>query len=416
LINLFLTGGIFLLGVTLFALLYWQAKGQRGPFWRYFYVPARKSTTNAIQFGGLPLSILLMMIPWVVKAFYPLPILMHKLMPWMALSQTLVIIYGYLDDKYELRPIFKLFFQFISVIVFSLVASAKIHPSFSSLAFMIMFVVGMGMINGSNLLDGLDTLTIKFSSVQLMMLALLPQLFPSSMADTMTIMALMGLMAVWSFYPFNREPAKIHLGEIGGPSIGLFCFYLSTLVFAQVEEASSIKRASVSLLPLALPIVELAVSFLRRLYNKKRPFKGDQLHVHHLLKNMHAFGPSHTSSIMAAVYLFTSAISVAIAFWLSQPFLGLLAQYCGLTFFYFMVGRKYWSGSDTLEISARSLFNYIRKKDVMLIETSMIDNFEITIMNKEDIEKMKQDYENNRHAKPENSSEVVDPDDIEKAS
>ena len=47
---------------------------------------------------------------------------------------------------------------------------------------------------------------------------------------------------------------------------------------------------------------------------------------------------------------------------------------------YLIVGAKYWKGDDAINLNPKELFDSLRKKDVMIIESSQIDEFKITII------------------------------------
>ncbi len=354
---------------------------------KYFYVPARKSTTDAIQLGGLPLSLGILS---GVLAIYNLEVFQFafdqyqlKVIKYWCYSSSILVGYGYLDDKFELRPIVKLIFQFATITIFSIMASHMIYHRLSSAAFVVMFFFGMGVLNGSNLLDGLDTLTIKISSVTFGALFVCGLNF-SSMAVIIT--SLISFSALASFYFFNKEPAKIHLGEIGGSFFGFTALLCSNLLFIDMVRSghSRVDSFTMSLIPLVLPMVELGVSFLRRIYNKKSPFKGDKLHIHHILRNYHKFSASSTSSLMGISYAWTMVMTLAVTHWFG-PIVGFFTIGIAL---YLAVGSKHWHTSKSIELSPKSLFNYLRKKEVSVINSQSIDSFEFHITEAHEEEKV----------------------------
>ncbi|GAB4020670.1 MAG: hypothetical protein Fur0010_23470 [Bdellovibrio sp.] len=348
---------------------------------KYLTIPARKSTTNAVQLGGLPISLVIFLSSLYLgyENVYFNGLNSEILHRWSYCS-LVIIAYGYLDDRFELRPIVKLCLQVLCVLTFSVLTAEIFSRYQSALSLIVVFIWGMGTVNGANLLDGLDTLTVKLTTSILSFYFIasfylhLPQL---TWAATMVLSAILG------FYYFNKEPAKVHLGEIGGSFMGMSYLLLSSLLYVGTREKfGAASSAAIALMPLSLPMVELAISFMRRIYNRKSPFKGDKLHVHHILKNYHNFSASQSSSIMMLGHLFSLSLSSVIAF-VIHPWLGYFSHLIILTSMYLSIGVKYWKGSDTLDLSAKSIFQYLRKKDVMIIDSSKIDDFQITIINEE---------------------------------
>jgi len=356
-----------------------------------FYIPARKSATNAVQFGGLPLALIITasgLTLYFTHGIFPDLTATEKNL-WLIgmLSGVGIIIYGYLDDKFELRPVIKLAAQFTTISLFALLGSRVVYPHFSAFAFLILSFYGLGLLNGGNLLDGLDTLMIKLGSVTYIQYICLAFYF-----DTPSLLMTTGLcwVPLLVFYFFNREPAKIHLGEIGGSYLGfthliLACqlFHLLTKSNQAPYHASQFNAVFLALMPLTLPMTELGVSFLRRLMNGKSPFKGDKFHVHHILHNYWKMAPRHVASWMAIGYFSAMMTAYAIGLFV-HPFAGYLSGICLVVGLYWSIGHSYWVGKDTIELSAKTVFDVIRKKDVVLIDTSMIDDFTLTILSDSD--------------------------------
>lgn len=355
------------------------------------YVPARKSTSNAVQLGGLPLSMSI-----IVGLFYfythdhflsTFSELDHYGIKYWFLSAGIVMAYGYLDDKFELRPIVKLSLQILSIALFAVLESRVLFPKWGALAFVVSCFWGLGVLNGSNLLDGLDTLTIKLGTVTLLsygVIALNFQIAPVIFGVGI------GLSALASFYLFNKEPAKIHLGEIGGSFVGLFTLLLSSFIFTHMSQRgyAPLSSLSMALFPLSLPMSELGVSFLRRLYNKRSPFSGDKYHLHHILRNYYGLSPSRASSFFALGYAATMIISFSITHYFG-PLIGIFSLVTLMVCSYIRVGYKHWQGDDHIDLNPASLFDYLLKKDVGVINSMAVDDFEIEIIHshhEEDLE------------------------------
>jgi UDP-N-acetylmuramyl pentapeptide phosphotransferase/UDP-N-acetylglucosamine-1-phosphate transferase len=371
---------VFSVGLALFTTLYFAQSSRFGVLRKALYIPARKSITNAIQLGGLPLA--LSIIFGVVQVFYHPNFYSffsdfdyYSIKYWLV-SSVVIMTYGYLDDRFELRPIVKLSLQILSICLFAVLESRVLFPKWGALAFVVISFWGLGVLNGSNLLDGLDTLTIKLGAVTFSCYLVISYNF--SIASG-TVGSLIGLSALSAFYIFNKEPAKIHLGEIGGSFVGFTSILVSCFVYSFLTriKVGHLNAMAMCLMPLSLPMVELAVSFLRRLYAKKSPFKGDKFHLHHLLRNYYGLSPSHASSVYAGGYAAVMAVGFSITHYFG-PVIGFVGVNILLAASYILVGHKHWKISDGLH--PKDLFQFLLKKDVGVINSFEVDDFEIQII------------------------------------
>jgi UDP-GlcNAc:undecaprenyl-phosphate/decaprenyl-phosphate GlcNAc-1-phosphate transferase len=377
---------IFIFSFGFFHILLSAQKSPEGVLKKWLYVPARKSVTNAVQLGGLPMASGFY-IGFLAFFFHP-----HfesfftredyySIKYWLFCS-PIIIFYGYLDDKYELRPMAKLLMQLMSVLIFAILESRLLLPQWSSLALVVISFWGLGAVNGSNLLDGLDTLTIKLDTVTMGVYMVLGWYLK---AASVLQGSLLGLTAMTAFYYFNKEPARIHLGEIGGSFLGLISLLLSCFVFSKARslDYTSIDSMALAVFPLSLFMVELGVSFLRRLYNKKSPFKGDKFHIHHLLRNYYKLSPTKASTYFSLSYFVVMVLGLSISLFIGPVWSAFGSVFC-LISIYMVIGRKHWNGAETIDLKPTSLFNYLRKKDVPLISSMDVDEFEIHFLSEDD--------------------------------
>ena len=266
---------------------------------RFLYISSGKSATNARLLGGLSIS--LSFISSIAFLLYQHPTqlsLSEKSTLLSALASILLVtLYGYVDDRFEVRVRLKLSLQLTSVLSFSLLNAHNILPNHQGATFLISSIVGLALINGTNLLDGLDTLSVKLgicASIAFIYLGII------SNSNATVFLSIILISALTVFYFFNREPAKIYMGEIGGSIIGLIFYIQSSLCISMLNSRFAVSKA----LPLVLiagylPICELGISFLRRIISKKSPFRGDKLHLHYIIKSKYHLSASQTSSLMA---------------------------------------------------------------------------------------------------------------------
>jgi UDP-GlcNAc:undecaprenyl-phosphate GlcNAc-1-phosphate transferase len=236
----------------------------------------------------------------------------YKEIAALAIAATAVLVTGILDDKYDIRPIYKLLGQVIAaiiVVVFG-VEMEFIHLPFSdvdtfnfgilSIPITILWIVGVT--NSINLMDGLDGLASGVTAIAtgtMLVLAVMMGNIPVIILSA----ALLGSLIAFLFYNFH--PAKIFMGDSGSLFLGFMMAVLSLLGFKQAAFASLI----VPILILGVPLSDTAFAILRRVANKRPISAPDKQHLHHCLLNM---GLSHRGTVLViyGISLFFGASAI----------------------------------------------------------------------------------------------------------
>lgn len=166
----------------------------------------------------------------------------------------------------------------------------------------------IGITNAFNLIDGLDGLaagSALFSTLVVFVVALLSQ---STLVSLLTI-ALAG--AILGFLRFNFNPATIFLGDCGSLFIG---FLLSALALEGAQKAPTVIAVAIPVVSFGLPILETALSVLRRLIGGRPVFTADREHIHHKLLQR---GMSHRQVVI--VLYAVSALFALLSLFLLWP-------------------------------------------------------------------------------------------------
>ncbi len=202
------------------------------------------------------------------------------------LPASLIFVLGLVDDICQTSAWIKFLVQIIAaVLVFN--AGLRVqafplvfgnHHTFGWLASLAATVFWVVLItNAFNLVDGLDGLaagSALFSTVTVMVI---------SLVNGQPAAAILGLVlagAILGFLRFNFNPATIFLGDCGSLFIG---FLLSILALVGAGKASTIVTVSIPVVSFGLPILETALSVLRRMMSGQPLFKADRGHIHHKL-------------------------------------------------------------------------------------------------------------------------------------
>jgi UDP-GlcNAc:undecaprenyl-phosphate/decaprenyl-phosphate GlcNAc-1-phosphate transferase len=198
---------------------------------------------------------------------------------------ALVFLLGVYDDLRPVGPYIKfsvqaiagsmLFLGGLRIVNIPVLFGDRNLPWFLGLPLTIIWV--LAITNAFNLIDGLDGLaagSALFSTLVAFVVALLNG---PSLVAVMTI-ALAG--AILGFLRYNFNPATIFLGDSGSLFIG---FVLSALALHGAQKAPTIVAVAIPIVSFGLPILETALSIMRRLISGRPVFTADREHIHHKL-------------------------------------------------------------------------------------------------------------------------------------
>ena len=267
------------------------------------------------RLGGIAIwsSTMLTFLFLVLLSCYPY----GKLVSGLLLGGSLMFLLGLIDDIYNLNAKFKLLIQIlIATMVYFLGVrfdsilnplhplSDVIHLSiWASYPLTILWIVGIS--NAVNFIDGVDGLAGSVVTVNAITLAIIAlAVTPPNPISALIAFILAGAMMAFLTYNFN--PAKIFMGDSGA----LF----SGFMLASISLTGIMKCATLAiLLPfivLAVPIMDITYSSLRRIFKGKSPFVADADHIHHKLLKA-GLSQKLTVAIMTAVAIIAGAIATS---------------------------------------------------------------------------------------------------------
>ena len=222
---------------------------------------------------------------WAVRHRGPQSPFFLRTMVTILVPSALVFLLGVYDDLRGVGPYFKfsvqgiaatmLFMGGLRIVNIPVLFGDRALPWYVGLPFTVLWV--LAITNAFNLIDGLDGLaagSALFSTLVAFVVALLNG---QSLVTFMTI-ALAG--AILGFLRFNFNPATIFLGDSGSLFIG---FVLSALALAGAQKAPTIVAVAIPVVSFGLPILETALSIMRRLISGRPVFTADREHIHHKL-------------------------------------------------------------------------------------------------------------------------------------
>lgn len=210
----------------------------------------------------------------------------------LLVGSVIIAVMGGVDDIVSLNPWVKLAGQIVAALVaircglvFDVISNpnifaeeAYIEIGWLSIPLTMLWIVGCT--NAVNLIDGLDGLAVGVSAISSLTM-LIVSLFVSEPVVSIILAALTG--ACLGFMPYNLNPAKIFMGDVGSQLLG---FVLSTASIMGLFKLHAIITFFVPLLALALPLADTIFAFFRRILHGQSPFKADKGHFHHRLLAM----------------------------------------------------------------------------------------------------------------------------------
>jgi UDP-GlcNAc:undecaprenyl-phosphate GlcNAc-1-phosphate transferase len=196
------------------------------------------------------------------------------------LGLAFLLVVGYIDDRFELRPgpqylaqavaalIAILCLVFIERVMNPFTDKLQILPYWFTVAFTLVWIVGM--INTINFLDGLDGLAAGVGAIVSAVLTI-HMLREGQYSVALLPLALLG--TTLGFLPYNLPPARIFLGS----GAWLLGYAIATLGIAAGA------KVALLLMVLGIPIIDVAWLIVSRLRAGQSIGQGDRRHLHFLL-------------------------------------------------------------------------------------------------------------------------------------
>ena len=194
---------------------------------------------------------------------------------------------GFLDDVYQLKAWQKLNAQMIAAIV---VIASGLRICYINIPFLTLYGLNdilsiiitfgwiIGVTNALNLIDGLDGLATGVSAISTLSLSVIFILNGSGELPLLLTIALLG--GLIGFLPYNFNPAKTFMGDVGSNSLG---FILATVSMIGMAKTYTFMAIILPVVILGLPIFDTLFAIFRRILHHKSIMEADRGHLHHRL-------------------------------------------------------------------------------------------------------------------------------------
>lgn len=232
----------------------------------------------------------------------------------LMIGGSLILGAGVWDDRFDIRPRSKLLVQIAAagVAIFfgfriahftdPITRTHWVLPTWLMVVSTSLWIVGIT--NAMNLIDGLDGLCAGVGAI---------------IGTTLTIVCWQGgewvgvlfgvtlVGGMCGILPFNFSPARIFLGDTGA----LFIGYALSLLALEGYRQLSLLTFLVPLLALAVPLLDTALSILRRLRRRGNIMAADRAHMHHRLLQ---FQGNQRSAVLSIYFLTICFCVIALSF------------------------------------------------------------------------------------------------------
>jgi len=284
--------------------------------------PAHTHKGSLPRGGGLPIFLGILI---------PMLYFLHiKIVVFLIIGMSLVVVVGLIDDKYNLSPYLRFALNMLAslIVVVGGVGIPFVTNPFSGvmhldqfkftlelfgntytvlwladLVAVIWITWCMNMVNWSKGVDGQLPGFVFIAAIFLGIVSLRFSRHDIS-KEIITLLCFLTAFSFLGFLPWNFYPQKILPGYAAGSLAGYLLAVLSILSWGKLGTL---------MLVLALPMTDAVLVFFRRLLSGKSPFRADRGHFHHILLDM-----GWSRRRIAIFYWLVSLITGFFSFWVSS--------------------------------------------------------------------------------------------------
>lgn len=208
------------------------------------------------------------------------------------IGACIIVAVGVVDDAHPLGAGVKFILQIVAALIavwHGVVIQTIANPfffgdnpywNFGIWAVPITVIWIVAVTNSVNLIDGLDGLADGVSTIGALTMLIIA-LMMGDLEIAVITAALVG--ACVGFIPYNRNPAKIFMGDTGSTFLG---FMLGTVSVIGLFKLYAMISFIVPFIILGFPIFDTVSAFTRRILKGQNPMKADRSHTHHKLIDM----------------------------------------------------------------------------------------------------------------------------------
>ena len=212
--------------------------------------------------------------------------------PYFFIGLTLVSIISFLDDIFTLSNRYRLPFQFLAIGLMLYQLNLFETPFWM---YCTVVVVGVGIINAYNFMDGINGITSGYSTVVIVALWFVNNYHTKFIDNNFLIFIFLSL-TVFNYFNF-RTKARCFAGDVGSISIAVIILFLLLKLIFQEQNL-------IYILFLSVYGVDSVLTIIHRLYLKENIFKAHRLHLFQVI--VHNLKVPHL--LMSSIYMLIQGI------------------------------------------------------------------------------------------------------------
>ncbi len=247
------------------------------------------------------------------------------------LGGCIIVAVGVVDDSHPLGAGIKFILQIVAALIavwhgvlIEMIANplpfGDHYWDFGIMAVPITVIWIVAVTNSVNLIDGLDGLADGVSTIAALTMLIIALLM-GDMGMGVICAALVG--GCIGFIPYNRNPAKIFMGDTGATFLG---FVLATVSVTGLFKLYAVISFVVPFIILGFPIFDTASAFTRRILKGQNPMKADRSHTHHKLIDM---GMNQKQAV-ATLYLVATVLGLCAVMIVTSGYLKVILSVAAL--------------------------------------------------------------------------------------
>ncbi len=208
------------------------------------------------------------------------------------LGLSIISLVSLMDDIKSLSVINRLFFHFLTIILILVQLDFSID---STLFYICILVMGVGIINTYNFIDGINGITGGYSTVVIGGLWYVNN-YHTKFIDINFIVFVLISLQVFNFFNF-RTKAICYAGDVGSISIAVIILFLLLKLILREQNL-------IYILFLSVYGVDSVLTIIHRLFLKENIFKAHRLHLFQVI--VHNLKISHL--LMSTIYMLLQGI------------------------------------------------------------------------------------------------------------
>lgn len=261
-------------------------------------------------------------------------------MGYLLAACALLTLTGSIDDRYNLHYQIRISIQTLAAFLLIWGSNTSLNSlgnilslgdiNLGVLALPITILAIVGMINAFNMIDGMDGLS---GGLSLITASTLYFLIGDKIADGASniLLLIMGALSAYLIMNLHLLPKwtpKVFMGDAGSMLLG---FILTAFLIRYSQGAREIMMPVTALWLVAVPLMDIFVTFTRRLRHKKNPFHADRTHVHHIF--MRAGFTKRTTLICILLF---QALAACAGIWFELSGYSAWASFFGFLLLFFI--------------------------------------------------------------------------------